>query len=70
MICLECSNWQPRRSPVGMAALGYAPCAVKSVSSGHTFSATIQHDCHSFRAADKAVADGRRRFLDQQKAKP
>lgn len=64
MKCIECQHWEPRNAPKGMAALGFAPCAVRSISKGHTFS--MNTSCEQFKAAEAEVAKKRAAFINRE----
>ena len=61
--CAGCSNWMPRKAPRGMAALGFAPCSVRSISKGHTFSAHTS--CDKFAPAEDGVEHARLSFINR-----
>lgn len=65
MKCINCQHWQPRESPKGLAALGYAPCDIRSISKGHTFSGLKEQECDKFKAAADEVAKARLGYLEQ-----
>lgn len=58
---MDCAHWQPEQAPKGMASLGYSPCAIRSISKGHTFSSHTS--CEMFKAAAGDTAEKRRKFL-------
>lgn len=52
MKCIECQHWLPRKAPQGLASLGFAPCSLRSMTMGHTFSALSGCDRYSQAEAD------------------
>lgn len=72
--CIDCEYWIRKPSADAkiqqhqreMAKLGYANCAIRSVSVGHHFAAIAQHDCDTFKSAGKDIVDGRIAYLRKQ----
>jgi len=66
VICRDCSNWRPRETDKGLAALGMAVCVVFSRSPGNTFSGTYKRECERFAQAGQSVIDGRVKFEEKK----
>lgn len=67
--CINCCNWEPRKTSPTMAKLGFAVCAVKSLSPGHTFSATFERECNGFSTSDVPTIEARLKYRKQQQEK-
>lgn len=58
--CIDCESFSFRLAPAGMAKLGFGNCAVKSMTAGHTFSATYPQRCDKFKPAPADTQQKRR----------
>lgn len=66
---ITCSHWSPRKTSRDLYPSCGAICEIKSLTAGHTYSATHKRECDRYKAAPQEIVAARREFEKQRVAK-